>query len=255
MGSLDFASHHTSHKTSLFYISKKHKTMSNFRSLAFVCTAVSFAFISVAIYTDHWREQVIQGDGFLNSGGTSVNVQKNFEGIWNNCNWDATGMSHCYQQPYGKNYQNFREQLSLPKRFYVYRGLAIICLLANFAGLLLVLAGLPCMRLSEVKDKRNIVGAGCNGLAAVTALILLITFRIYEFESIGRSSTMGKGLYLLLGVIVFETVSTGLCIAARNHDDDIIEESYKYQQAQNSLVGGSIVKQTPYAASQPSSYI
>merc|ERR1739845_31130 len=146
--------------------------MSNFRVVAFVFTAFSFAFITIAIYTDHWREQVIQGDGFLNSGGTSVNVQKNFEGIWNNCNWDATGMSHCYQQPYGKNYQNFQAQLTLPTRFYFYRALAVVCLLANFVGLLLVLAGLPCMRISEAKDKRNIVGAGCNFLAAVSALIL-----------------------------------------------------------------------------------
>jgi len=209
------------------------------RILAFALCALSFAFLSVAIYTDHWREQTTKG--FTSTG-------KVFEGIWNNCWWDATGQTHCYPQPYGRR-TNSDVSLALPTRFYFYRGLCVIGLLTNFIGLLFLMTGLKCIDISFRRKVKMQIGAGMNFVAGACCLITFILFKVNEWQiSAGAngSSSLGKGMYLLIGAVVLQVLAIVLAIAGMASDDtDYVDETQSFQpkpyQPGNSIVnqGGS----------------
>lgn len=194
------------------------------RILAFALCAVSFAFLSVAIYTDHWRENAnVQGNFGIGS-------TEEFEGIWNNCWWESTGETHCYPQPYGRLYTK-GGVLALPSRFYFYRGLCIIGILTNFIGLLFLMSGLKCMDISFHRKVKMQMGAGLNFVTAACALVTFILFKINEWQNQNaRGSSLGKGMYLLIGTVVFEIAAVGLAFAGMESDDaDYLDDDNSYQ--------------------------
>jgi len=217
------------------------------RILAFALCAVSFALLSVAVYTDHWREQ-------QSSSGFGIQSGKAFEGLWNNCWWDSTGQTHCYPQPYSKNNRNGQGNifngnsgsLSLPSRFYFYRGLTVIGLLTNFVGLLFLMTGLKCIDISFRRKIKMQMGAGFNGVACVCVLATLILFKINEWNQAGSrtSSSMGMGMYLLVGFVVLEVAAVALAVAGLESDDsDYSDENTSFQPKGYQSQPGSIVHQ------------
>lgn len=211
------------------------------RILAFALCTISFALLSVAIYTDHWREQ-IQRSQF----GMDINSAKSFEGLWNNCWWDSTGQTHCYPQPYSRRTKN-NVQLSLPGRFYFYRGLCIIGLLTSFVGLLFLMSGLKCIDIAMRRKIKMQIGAGMNLVAAACVLITFILFKIKEWQiGVGNnfSSSLGKGMYLLIGCLICQVGAVVLAIAGMEtaDSDDYEDESFQpkpYQQGSIVNQGGS----------------
>jgi len=205
------------------------------RILAFALCALSFALLSVAIYTDHWREQ--------NTKGFGIQSGKAFEGLWNNCWWDATGQTHCYPQPYSKRTKS-DVSLALPSRFYFYRGLCVIGVLTNFIGLLFLMTGLKCIDISFRRKIKMQIGAGMNFLAGACCLITFILFKINEWQtgSANSSSSLGKGMYLLIGAVVLQVLVVVLAIAGISDDDtDYVDETQSFQP--KPYQPGSIVNQ------------
>jgi len=209
------------------------------RILAFALCTISFTFLSVAIYTDHWREQVSRSSSF-GIGNGEFNA-KSFEGLWNNCNWDKTGATHCYPQPYHQRSKN-NAHISLPTRFYFYRGLSVIGLLTNFVGMLFLMGGLTCIDISMNKKVKMQIGAGMNLVAGACVLVTFILFKINEWQSgnANFSSRLGKGMYLLIGCLICQVGAVVLAISGME-SDDYIEENQSFQQ--KPYQSGSIVNQ------------
>lgn len=217
------------------------------RILAFALCAVSFALLSVAIYTDHWRE-------IQTSSGFGTGTGKAFEGLWNNCWWDATGQTHCYPQPYSKNNRanqgnsfsgNSGSSISLPGRFYFYRGLTVIALLTNFVGLMFLMTGLKCIDITFERKIKMQMGAGFNAVAGICALATVILFKINEWQTgNNRSSSLGMGMYLLIGYVVLEVAAVALAVAGIESDDgDYEDENASFQPKGYNSQPGSIVNQ------------
>lgn len=214
------------------------------RILAFALCAVSFGLLSVAIYTDHWREQQA-------SSGFGIQSGKAFEGLWNNCWWDSTGQTHCYPQPYSKNsrasqgnsFSGNSGSISLPGRFYFYRGLTVIGLLTNFVGLLFLMTGLKCIDISFKRKIKMQMGAGFNAVASACVLATVVLFKINEWQTgNNRSSSLGMGMYLLIAYVVLEVAAVALAIAGMESDDsDYLEENDSFQP--KGFQPGSIVNQ------------
>merc|ERR1712079_817232 len=164
---LDTPTAHTQLSKKITHTTRSIMAKEPHRILAFALCTISFTLLSVAIYTDHWREQVQRSSFGM---GNSINSAKSFEGLWNNCWWDTTGNTHCYPQPYSRRVQN-NAHLTLPGRFYFYRGLCVIGLLTNFAGLLFLMSGLTCIDISTSKKIKMQIGAGMNLVAGACVLI------------------------------------------------------------------------------------
>jgi len=195
------------------------------RILAFALCTLSFALLPVAIYTDHWRENATMG------GFTSIQSGKVFEGIWNNCWWDSTDQTHCYPQPYSKHTKQ-NVALTLPSRFYFYRGLCVIGLLTNFVGLLFLMTGLKCIDISFRKKIKMQIGAGCNFVAAACILVTFILFKVNEWQTGNASvnSSLGMGMYLLIGCVILEVSAVVLAITGMESDDnDYVDEQDSFQ--------------------------
>jgi len=210
------------------------------RILAFSFCAIAFALLSVAIYTDHWREQ-IQRSNF----GMSGNSAKAFEGLWNNCWWDATGQTHCHPQPYSRRTINNAQGLSLPARFYAYRGLCVIGILTNFVAMLFLMTGLKCITVGTNLKTKMQIGAAMNFVAGACVLITFILFKVNEWQTgaANLSSSLGKGMYLLIGTLICQVAAIVLAVTGMESDDadylDDEDQSFQPKPYQP----GSIVNQ------------
>lgn len=210
------------------------------RILSFVLCALSFALLCVAIYTDHWKETQISNTF------SSIHARNNFEGIWNNCWSETTGQTHCYPQPY--NQKTREKTLSLPTRFYFYRGLTIVGLLANFIGLIFIMTGLKCIDISFKRKVKMQLGVAFNGVTAVCVLATFILFKVNEWQNVKNPSSLGKGMYLAMACVVCEVAVVVLAIAGMESDDaDYVDENESFQP--KGFQPGSIVNQAGHGAS------
>jgi len=133
-----------------------------------------------------------------------------------------------------------------PSRFYFYRGLCVIGVLTNFIGLLFLMTGLKCIDISFRRKVKMQIGAGMNFVAGACCLVTFILFKINEWQtgSANASSSLGKGMYLLVGALICQVLAVVLAISGMETDDtDYVDEAQSFQpkpyQHGNIVQGGS----------------
>jgi len=97
----------------------------------------------------------------------------------------------------------------------------VIGLLTNFAGLLFLMSGLTCIDISTSKKIKMQIGAGMNLVAGACVLITFILFKINEWNtgSANMSSSLGKGMYLLIGCLICQVGAVVLAISGMESDE------------------------------------